>query len=280
MVFHVGVSHYTLFVYDDIKKEATNFVLKAFAEDLSTIDLMYEEIKSKAIGELGCACFSMFPASNDFRKKLVQAGLDFGFKKVQILDYRSELYIRAIFQSKYKPKNGDVIWIFQGDQCHVWKKENNTAKYYYGGIFQDFIDEKDLEKFKIDTKLNELPDIILSNIKFEDGYLENFAPHAQNFSYSNQIINSSAVSIKTQIMAGVSDVLDLDANAVVDYFFLKIGNKNDVLMGKNLPFTQSMRSKLEEGENILEIKFSNHTENIELPTCIDFFITLKLRVLI
>lgn len=226
----------------------------AFPEDLSKIDLMYEEIKSKVVGELGCACFVFNFVSNDFRRKVVHTGLAFGFKKVQIINWVSELYIDAIFQSKYKPKNDEVVWIFRGDECYVWKKENNIAK-YYGQSFQDFIEQKDFEKVKRDTKLDEFPNIILCNFKFEKGFLEDYAPDAQIFSYTQIGSKSSAVFVKTQIMAGVSDVTDFDANTISDSFSLQIGNKKLFLRATNLPFAQSRRLKLKEEDKNIQVNY-------------------------
>uniref|UniRef100_A0A914QHF5 Uncharacterized protein n=1 Tax=Panagrolaimus davidi TaxID=227884 RepID=A0A914QHF5_9BILA len=143
MVFHVGIAplcgEMAVFNTTNLRTKIYDF-REVGKNNVELIEGMYKRIKSIAKGELGYAGICLGSSyGNEIRQKFIKHGLECGFKNIEIIDWETQMYLNAISQSGYQPKNGDTICVLNGKLCHFWEKSNEKSEYRgsANGIFND-----------------------------------------------------------------------------------------------------------------------------------------------
>uniref|UniRef100_A0AC34FRR8 Uncharacterized protein n=1 Tax=Panagrolaimus sp. ES5 TaxID=591445 RepID=A0AC34FRR8_9BILA len=147
MVFHVGIAplcgQMALFNTKNSRIKKSDF-REVGKNNLDEIEGMFKRIKSITKTEqLGCAGIYLGSSyGNEIRQKFIQYGLECGFQKVEIIDWETQMFLNAISQTGYLPKNGDTICVLNGKLCYFWHTEEEKFKYHgsANGIFNDKID--------------------------------------------------------------------------------------------------------------------------------------------
>ena len=255
MVFHVGIAplsgEMAVFNTTTLKTKICDF-REVGKNNIDEIEGMYKRIKATAKGELGCAGIYVGASyGNEIRQKLIEVGLEAGFKKIEIIDWETQMFLNAISQVGYQPKNDDIICVLSGKLCHFWHKSNGKSEYRgsANGIFNDK-NELDISEFDKD------PNVIIfeTSDENESRTVEQYFPECFVGFYENN--DAMGALIKARIMAddenvGVFDILPkLDRNLSV-----KVGERK--IMGFEaksiLPCKQSIKLKVDESEKILSI---------------------------
>ena len=187
-------------------------------EDVQKIDEMYEEIKSKIKGKLGCVCISLNLGYNsEIRKKFIESGKLFRFSNIQIINNETATYLNYIFLSTYFPKNGDIIWISQQNLlfCFIWQKTERGAKLVKRVIFET----AEEMKAKLNSGSVTAPDIIIYG--FNNKYIPSVVPFSEIQSLLPKCIfikvkdsewtSVEGTLIKARILVIDSEVLGFDA---------------------------------------------------------------------
>ena len=235
-----------------------NFIVEK--EDILKIDEMYEEIKSKINGKLGCVCIYLNRTYNsELRKKFIESGKFAGFSNVQIIDWNTSTYLNSVFQTNYIPKNGDIIWIFRQNECYIWQKTGWSAK------LMKCVKTTEEMKAIINSGSVTAPDIII----YDDRYgtyifeiriseIQNFLPKCKFFGakYSEWTLVEGAL-IKARILEMDSDVLGLDADTQLLRGYKIEVNGEEVMKFdafSSLPIEKTAMITSEFGATILEVR--------------------------
>uniref|UniRef100_A0AC34F434 Heat shock protein 70 n=1 Tax=Panagrolaimus sp. ES5 TaxID=591445 RepID=A0AC34F434_9BILA len=271
--------------YNESEKKTVN--LKISIVDPNKNDLIFEEIKAKINGELGCVCIYLFNSySNVIRKKFVEEGLNFGFKNIEIINWETAVYLNVLSQTIYKPLNGNVIWIHCDKSIFVWKVNEQKSKFIGQWNKGDIFKLEDLQKIMDESKLKQGPDVLLyyNSDYIDKEIFKKIFTSVQFYSYNYDIryFASNSSLLRARITSGDLDLIHLDTeNFLTKKSALRIKGKNVVSFekGQKLPIVYSKTTKKESVDDALEIQFNYHKELIQFPDYdnlkIDFHVNLN-----
>uniref|UniRef100_A0A914PVV8 Uncharacterized protein n=1 Tax=Panagrolaimus davidi TaxID=227884 RepID=A0A914PVV8_9BILA len=259
MTVHVGIypGGGELSYYDDVAKCTvySNIENLITPNGIEKVSLMFEEIKSKIRGkQLGFACICLNKEyGNEIRKKFIEEGIKCGFKNVEIINWQTTLYLEAMSQIKYKPLNGNIIWLEYGRfflrSFHIWQINDQKA---------EFIDERlgEISKEAV-SKTNEKPDVVFSSDEKTKEFILKISPDCQFFVYySREYYSSRGSLLKARITAGDPELVHLNIrNFLIKEIALKLGSKEIISFktGHELPIFYSQQLIKKVGEDVLEI---------------------------
>jgi hypothetical protein len=265
MVFHVGIAplcgEMAVFNTTNIRTKIDDF-REVGKNDVELIEGMYKRIKSIAKGELGYAGICLGSSyGNEIRQKFIKHGLECGFKKIEIIDWETQMFLNAISQSGYQPKNGDTICVLNGKLCHFWEKSNGKSQYRgsANGIFNDK-NETDKSDFIKD------PNVIIFEAEDENqsDTIEKIFPQCLVAFYENN--NSMGALIKARLMANDDEnVLGFDFCPKLDRnLSIKIGERKIMEFEAStlLPLKKSIKFKVEENEQTFSVVFGYFNDQI------------------
>uniref|UniRef100_A0AC34F3B1 Heat shock protein 70 n=1 Tax=Panagrolaimus sp. ES5 TaxID=591445 RepID=A0AC34F3B1_9BILA len=205
MAFHVGIypSFGNVATYDTVTESVkyTN-VIEVYQNETDKVKHMFKEITSKNSSKFESVCICLeADYGNEIRKKFIDTAKIFGFKNVEIIDWRTAVYLNAISQSNYKLKNYDIIWIFTGYSYHVWQYKNQKVKHIFSPKeCQTKIDDFGIIKTK--SKLNKDPNLLLfkEEIEFDKTEFVQSFPKSECFIFKQESYAEGAL-VKARIMA-------------------------------------------------------------------------------
>uniref|UniRef100_A0AC34F9C6 Heat shock protein 70 n=1 Tax=Panagrolaimus sp. ES5 TaxID=591445 RepID=A0AC34F9C6_9BILA len=270
MVYHVGIypRQGKIEIYDSFDKSVITFEEGNVMPFCSHTEItnIFERILSHIDGNMGCLCICLGNGyNNDIRVHFIQSAKKIGFYKVEIIDERMADYLMAVSQTSYKPKNDDVIWIFNDDGCHIWKKEEDKAV-YVASTEAKFVSERILQEIVDVSRLNKFPDAVFVHRKvyypkkYENAIYDTF-PTCQFFTFLLEDYDKTALK-KAKIMAGYSDHIAYDAKTIFEGNFYVRTDVKDILSVKwqnTLPLTEFAKLDFRESEKSLFVCYNEET---------------------
>uniref|UniRef100_A0A914PTC0 Uncharacterized protein n=1 Tax=Panagrolaimus davidi TaxID=227884 RepID=A0A914PTC0_9BILA len=246
-------------VYDSIEQKLINStLLKVTSNDLNKVKPLFEKIASLH-RNLGCACICLEANyGNKIRQNFIETALDknCGFKSVEIIDWKTAVYLNAISQSNYKLKNNDIIWIFTGYSYHIWQYKSQKVKHIFSpkGYYPKM---DDFENIKVKSKLNKDPNLVLfkKDIEFDEKLLIEKFKNCQCIPFKQESYAEGAC-VKAQIMAKSSSLLNFDVDPIFDQWITVKIEKTQIFYLKNfetLPFKKSIVIKKDVTEKNLKV---------------------------
>uniref|UniRef100_A0AC34FPS3 Uncharacterized protein n=1 Tax=Panagrolaimus sp. ES5 TaxID=591445 RepID=A0AC34FPS3_9BILA len=280
MVIHVGIDLYKskAWIFDSVTTTIMNEVsIDPIREgDIYKVDEMFQKLKTEIEAELGnvCICLeSVEQYSNEIRKKFIESGKEWGFKNVELIDEWTAVFLNGLSQTPYRPKEGDVMWVFCGG-CQIWKKIDQKVKFIGWGL-GDVTYEKDLERI---SKGGKTPNLIITNFQDYEGVLY---PNCQTYSKITTDYGLGCV-VKARITAEDPLVAAFDVNPLLGRsIYVKIGII-EIMSFKSL--TSVPLEKSEDYENInteskqLKIFDSHQRKTLELSNFKRLTISTKVDV--
>uniref|UniRef100_A0A914YA16 Uncharacterized protein n=1 Tax=Panagrolaimus superbus TaxID=310955 RepID=A0A914YA16_9BILA len=118
-------------------------------DEIVRISYMYDEIKSKIGLNFGNVCICLDEKyTNEIRAEFIEQGLNCGFKNIKIINSQTLLYLNAMSEIKYKPLNGNAIWIESEKNFYLWNLWKIVGKkaVYFGEFNGDSSRLVDLQK--------------------------------------------------------------------------------------------------------------------------------------
>uniref|UniRef100_A0AC35FH20 Uncharacterized protein n=1 Tax=Panagrolaimus sp. PS1159 TaxID=55785 RepID=A0AC35FH20_9BILA len=233
MVVHVGVTltEGELYYFDENEQRTDQMnIMKVTPDEPEKLNSVFEEIKTKTNGkQLGYLCFTVYSAySNDMRKQLIEEGLKYGFKNVEMINNSEALYIYTMSQIKHVLSNGEIIWIHGCNNddhlsyFQVWEIIDHKGVFIgcWGANSSKLSDLKFVVKA---SQLGKGPNIVLYSEKIDTSRFNIVFPDCQVLMITKENSDSKGSLVKARISAGDNRLAQLDAlNHTTDDITLKL----------------------------------------------------------
>ena len=212
-------------------------------DDNGSVAAMFENIRMHVPGNSGCACVVMHSDyGNDARKMFIETGKRCGFADVQIIDWNTALYLQSILQLKKPPKNGEIIWIFNGKHF-VWKIIDGCAN-LISEVDGDHTTRKGLTKIKGLAKHSSDPSaIFIPNRRECEDLIKSVFPNCNVFTLAIGKNTAEGAVIKARIMHGDSEVFGYDAACALPWKVTAYLDNNEffsVDLNETLPLKKAL----------------------------------------
>jgi hypothetical protein len=274
MTFHVGVDPYSgkVSLYNENEKNSTMLDINPVDQNsIEKVDEMFEEIKKKIGEKLGYICFTLNKNyGKKIRKKIIESGMNTGFKDVEIIDEFISFYISTISQTTYELNNNIIIWILLANICYVWQRKDKKAK-YIGYSRAGFSKAEDIHNVIKESGLKAGPDIFFysESAGISLTLAKQKFPSCKFFAYRYDYCGRNNGSlIKARIAADDKDIISFNVYPISKQSFTLKVSKNEIMCFKeyqHLPIKCFAKIKKTSNDNVLEIDTGFEKEIIPLP---------------